>query len=106
MALNETRTWLIAYDISNPKRLLRVHRYLKTVATPVQYSLFVAEESTYGIQRIHLALEELIDPRNDDVRIYPLPRHIEIHHYGRSLLPAGLLLLTDKNRPSTGIFLL
>lgn len=105
MALNETRTWLIAYDISNRNRLLRIHRYLKTVATPVQYSLFVAEECSYGIQRIHLALEQIIDPGNDDVRIYPLPKHIDIHHFGRNLLPEGIMLLSDKSNPSTGIFL-
>ncbi len=106
MALNETRTWLIAYDITCPRRLGRVHRYLKTVAVPVQYSVFAAEETPAGIQRIRLALANIINPKNDDVRIYPLPNKLELHHYGRHPLPEGLLLLADQEGQAAGILLL
>lgn len=92
MALNEKRTWLIAYDISQPRRLARVHRYIKTVAAPAQYSLYVAEDTAQGIQRIRDELAQLIDRREDDVRIYQLPRRTKIVHYGRRTLPDGLLL--------------
>lgn len=102
MALNETRTWLIAYDITCPRRLGRVHRYLKTIAVPVQYSVFAAEETTQGIQRIRDALAQEINPKTDDVRIYPLPNNLELHHYGRRALPEGLQLLADKNNRATG----
>ena len=37
MALNAPRAWLITYDITNPKRLVRLHRFLIKQATPVQY---------------------------------------------------------------------
>lgn len=106
MALNETRTWLIAYDITCPKRLVRIHRYLKTVAVPVQYSVFVAEETSAGIQRIRNALAQKINPKTDDVRIYPLPKNLEVHHYGRRALPEGLLLLADKEGKSSGCLIL
>jgi len=106
MALNETRTWLIAYDISSPKRLGRVHRYLKTVAVPVQYSVFAAEETAAGIQRIRNRLAEEINPKTDDVRIYPLPRNLELHHYGRHPLPEGLLLLADGQGESAGFLVM
>jgi CRISPR-associated protein Cas2 len=102
MALNEIRTWLIAYDITCPRRLARVHRYLKTVAVPVQYSVFAAEETSQGIQRIRDALAQEINSKTDDVRIYPLPNNLELHHYGRHSLPEGLQLLADKNHRSTG----
>jgi len=105
MALNETRTWLIAYDITSPKRLGRVHRYLKTVAVPVQYSVFAAEETAQGIERIRNALAQEINPKTDDVRIYPLPKNLELHHYGRRPLPEGLLLLADKKGQAAGILL-
>lgn len=105
MALNERRTWLIAYDISNPKRLGRVHRYLKTVAVPVQYSVFAAEETPRGIQRIRQALAEEINPKADDVRIYPLPDKLELHHYGRRPLPEGLQLLGNGRGQSTSILI-
>jgi len=103
MALNETRTWLIAYDIASPRRLQRVHRYLKTVAVPVQYSVFVAEETTRGIQGIRDELAQEINPKTDDVRIYPLPKRPALHHYGRRALPEGLQLLADRENRSSGI---
>lgn len=105
MALNETRTWLITYDISSPKRLGRVHRYLKTVAVPVQYSVFAAEETHAGIQRIRAVLEQEINPKADDIRIYPLPRNLELHHYGRRPLPEGLRLLSEGKGLSAGLLL-
>lgn len=102
MALNEKRTWLIAYDISQPRRLARVHRYIKTVAAPAQYSLYVAEDTAQGIQRIRDELAQLIDPREDDVRIYQLPRRARIVHYGRRALPDGLLLAQAE--PAQGLW--
>ena len=103
MALNQTRTWLIAYDITSPKRLGRVHRYLKKVAIPVQHSVFVAEENDAGIQRIRNDLAKEIDPRSDYVRMYPLPKRLEIHHYGRRALPEGLLMLNDQGQRASGL---
>ena len=35
--------YLIGYDIANPKRLCRIHRAMKTHATPIQYSIFLLE---------------------------------------------------------------
>ncbi|MBU1664740.1 MAG: CRISPR-associated endonuclease Cas2 [Gammaproteobacteria bacterium] len=105
MALNESRTWLIAYDMTCPKRLGRVHRYLKTVAVPVQYSLFAAEETAQGIQRIRDALAQEINPKADDVRIYLLPMNLELHRYGRCALPEGLQLLADKKGQVAGLLL-
>jgi len=81
------RIRFIAYDITCLKRLGRVHRYLRTVAVPVQYSVFAAEETAQGIQRIRDALAQEINPKTDDVRIYPLPKNLELHHYGRRALP-------------------
>lgn len=92
MALNEQRTWLIAYDIAQPRRLGRVHRYVKSVAMPAQYSLYVANETAQGIRRIHGEMAQLINHREDDVRIYLLPKRTQVRHYGRRTLPEGLML--------------
>ncbi|MCY0873191.1 MAG: CRISPR-associated endonuclease Cas2 [Acidithiobacillus caldus] len=92
MALNESRSWLIAYDIADPRRLARVHRYLKGEAVPVQYSIFAAATSANGIRRVRDELAKRIDPRRDDVRIYLLPRSLDISHLGQPSLPEGLLL--------------
>lgn len=93
MALNEIRTWLIAYDITSPRRLGRVHRYLKKTAIPVQYSVFIAEENDAGVRRILSDLAQIINGKTDDVRIYPLPKHPETYHYGRGHIPEGVLWL-------------
>jgi len=92
MALNEKRSWLIAYDIAEPGRLNRVHRYLKSQAIPVQYSVFVASTTANGIRRIRDALAHKINPREDDVRIYLLPQPLSFSYLGRPPLPQGLLL--------------
>lgn len=102
MALNETRTWLIAYDITCPRRLGRVHRYLKKVAVPVQYSIFMAEENEHGLQRIRTDLAKIINSKTDDVRFYPLPKNLEVHHYGLRPLPEGLQWLNDGSNRDSG----
>lgn len=93
MALNERHNWLIAYDIAHPRRLQRVHRYVKTVSTPVQYSLYYAQETTHGIREICNALARLIDRQADDVRIYQVPDRLRVAQVGRRPLPEGLLLV-------------
>ncbi len=93
MAINELHGWLIAYDIAEPRRLARLQRYVKTVAAPVQYSLYLAQETRAGIHAIRDALAARIHPQQDDVRIYQLPKRTNIIHYGKRPLPEGLLLL-------------
>lgn len=93
MALNEARSWLIAYDIADPKRLRRVHGHLKKLAVPLQYSLFAASGTAQAIGRLRDGLAELINAREDDVRIYLVPKRLDISCYGRRLLPSDLTVL-------------
>ena len=92
MALSEERSWIIAYDIADPKRLGRIHRYLKSVALPAQYSVFIAVTSANEIRRIRDRLSALIDPGEDDVRIYLVPKRGTVTVLGRGVLPDGLSL--------------
>jgi CRISPR-associated protein Cas2 len=93
MALNQTRSWLIAYDIANPRRLLRVHRLLRKHAVPVQYSVFAARCSAAKLGSIRMEVAGLITAREDDVRFYPVPEPASLFVYGRKALPEGLQLL-------------
>ncbi len=93
MALNEARAWLIGYDIAEPKRLKKIHEYLKKIAIPVQYSLFFTESSARDIDKLSKVLAAAINPKHDDIRIYLLPLHTDIVYYGKRILPEGLLLL-------------
>ena len=71
MALNQIRNWLIAYDIADPRRLQRVHRFLCRHAVPVQYSVFVARCSAAKLGSIRASLAKLVKNREDDVRFTP-----------------------------------
>jgi CRISPR-associated protein Cas2 len=93
MALNEVRSWLIAYDIGQPRRLRRVHRALRDQAVPVQYSVFAVRCSPARVGTIRASLAGLIKPRVDDVRFYPVPEPAHLFVFGRKALPDGLRVL-------------
>lgn len=95
MASDEPHHYLIAYDIGNPRRLCRLHRYLKTWAIPVQYSVFTAVLRQVQLEMLVAGIKEIIDDRKDDVRIYPLPRCPEATVFGKSYLPAGIHVLAN-----------
>ena len=63
--------YLVAYDIRDPKRLQRVHGYLKRRALPVQYSVFVVQLTTWQLRELLAGLARLVQSV-DDVRIYAL----------------------------------
>ena len=94
MALNTPRGWLVTYDITNPKRLVRLHRFLVKQATPVQYSVFHFEGSAAQMGRLMADIETRIDVRTDDVRAYQLPEHLSIDTIGRGSLPGDTFLLS------------
>jgi CRISPR-associated protein Cas2 len=92
MSISEKRSWLVAYDVADPRRLGRVHRYLKRCAIPVQYSVFVTRCDGRQLQRILGCIEEHIDRKEDDVRAYHLPDRCEVAVLGAQHLPDGILL--------------
>jgi len=94
MANNEPRLHLICYDIADPRRLGRVHRYLRDRAVPVQYSVFMAELTRGQLDVIIEELKARINCHHDDVRIYPLPRAPRIIGLGQSYFPEGIMLVS------------
>lgn len=96
MSFSEPRAFLIAYDIADPGRLSRVHRYLKTVAADMQYSVFAAVVSPPELERILAELARRIDARQDDVRAYPVPRRSHAVALGRQHLPDGIFLSDEQ----------
>lgn len=65
--------YLVCYDIADEGRLTRVHRYLKGIGIPMQYSVFLCSWTWPERQEAIARLTGLIDAKADDVRIYPLP---------------------------------
>jgi CRISPR-associated protein Cas2 len=93
MALNQPRNWLIAYDIANPRRLRRVHRFLCGHAVPVQYSVFATRGSPMKLGLIRAGLAEIVDAEEDDVRVYPVPEPANLAVFGKKALPEGLRVI-------------
>lgn len=93
MAVNQKAAWLLAYDIRNRRRLGRLHRFLRKIALPVQYSVFFLRASPSDVGRLVPDIEDLIDPAEDDVRIYRIPEPALVTVKGRCILPTDVLLL-------------
>ncbi len=93
MAVNQQVAWLIAYDIRDPRRLGRLHRFLRSRAVPLQYSVFTRRASAAQMGMLARDIEEHIDPRQDDVRIYRIPEPALVTTWGRCMLPDDILLL-------------
>lgn len=79
--------WLICYDIREPRRLQRVHKYCCDAAMAVQLSVFVAAFSRAQRLAFVRGLEALINEREDDVRLYPIGDINQARLLGTSRLP-------------------
>jgi len=86
--------FLICYDIADPKRLGRVHRYLKKQGLPVQYSVFTTESKRPQLEKLLAGIKSIINQREDDVRCYTLPDNLEFVGLGRQIFPDGVMLFS------------
>lgn len=92
MSASDAKTWLVAYDIREPRRLRRLHRCLKREGASVQYSAFSLEAGDAHLEGVLRRVEGLIDRRVDDVRAYHVPAHCRVWAIGRQQLPEGVYL--------------
>jgi len=82
--------WLVCYDITEPRRLARVWRAVREFGVPLQYSVFWTQLDDVGVDAALNAIATRIDPRRDDVRLYPLPENVQITGLGRDVVPIGV----------------
>jgi CRISPR-associated protein Cas2 len=92
MPMHQTKLFLLAYDIADPARLQQVHRTVKAVGIPVQYSVFLIPADAEGVDALLSRLDAIIEPKLDDVRVYPLPQRLDVTRYGRQNFPIGVEL--------------
>jgi len=102
MAIRAPQLFLLAYDIANPKRLVRVHRQVRKRGLALQYSVFLLLDTPSGLDGLLGQLDRIIDGREDDIRVYPLPARLDAEHYGRQFLPEGVRLLGDEDKDRLG----
>lgn len=82
--------FIVCYDITDPRRLARVHRALSKEAIALQYSVFLFKGDDRQLDRLLQTLEALIDKRRDDVRAYPVPARGLKARLGKPTLPEGI----------------
>jgi len=88
--------YLVCYDIADPKRLGRVFRLLKGIGIHLQYSVFYCSLTRPQLFELKERLQERIDNREDDIRIYPLPAGEKITALGQGYrVPDGVDLYLE-----------
>ena len=90
MSASETKTWLVCYDIREPRRLRRVHRVLRKRGATVQYSAFSVRTDDAGVRDLLETLRGEIAEQADDVRAYHVPARCKVWAIGKQMLPDGV----------------
>jgi CRISPR-associated protein Cas2 len=90
MPVHRHQIFVLAYDIADPQRLVQVHRTVRRWGIPLQYSVFLVPSTPTGLDALLDELDDIIDNRVDDIRVYPLPARLEFVHFGRQVLPEGV----------------
>lgn len=66
------RRYLVAYDISDAKRLRRVHKAVTAFGWPMQYSVFIADLDAVEIFELRTQLGRIIHHTEDSVALIDL----------------------------------
>jgi len=74
--------YLVAYDICDPRRLARVHRYLNGYKVGGQKSVYEVWATPAEIATIITTLRKLIDAEVDRVHLFRLDPRMSMHAYG------------------------
>ncbi len=83
--------YLVCYDISSPKRLAKVFRLIKGQGIHLQYSVFLCRLAWPQLKSLKSQIAGLINNKQDDVRIYPLPAKMKVDTIGRGYrIPEGV----------------
>jgi CRISPR-associated protein Cas2 len=72
MTSDNAHRYLIAYDIPDNKRRLRVSKRLLTHGDRIQYSVFVADVKAAKLLRLRNSITDIIDLEQDSVLICDL----------------------------------
>jgi len=82
--------YLVCYDICDPGRLNRVFKSVKAIGVHLQYSVFHCSLTWSELNELKARLSKLIDPDEDDIRIYPMPAGEKIIALGKGgRMPGG-----------------
>lgn len=82
----QTPHWhLICYDITSPRRIQKVHKYLKKQGgLPLQKSVFAWLGDDHRLEKLTKRLQHMLNAKEDDLRIYPIKHLQAIDLWGKS----------------------
>ena len=63
---------LVTYDITDPKRLRKTHKFLKEFGLNTQKSVFECDIDEVALKRIRQFCKKSLDLSSDSVRIYKI----------------------------------
>lgn len=88
--------YLVCYDIADPRRLSRVLRYMKGQGIHLQYSVFYCMLTWPELSGLKGRLQLMINRREDDIRIYPLPSGGRVYVMGcGDRVPEGVEIFVE-----------
>lgn len=79
--------YLVCYDVSCPKRLYRVHRFLLAYKVGGQKSFFECWLTAADLREVRQQLEALIEPTEDRVHIFQLDPRMKLEGLGLATVP-------------------
>jgi CRISPR-associated protein Cas2 len=95
--MSERSFYLLAYDIANPKRLVRVAKLMESIGERVQDSVFEAYLSQSELQKLLRKVERVMEMEEDSLRIYSLYQacrtKIRCVGIGKPTAPPGVVIL-------------
>jgi len=68
---------------------------MKSKGIPLQYSIFQLIANQQEIEEIETELKQKINPKEDDIRIYPLHKKPKKYTIGNNLFPEGIMLINE-----------
>jgi CRISPR-associated protein Cas2 len=93
MPAHQVKLHLLAYDIADRKRLEKVHRTVRRVGIPLQYSVFLVPGTQALLDSLLAELGDIIVTSEDDIRVYTLPTRVQVSRLGRQGMTDGILLV-------------
>ena len=85
---------VVAYDIADDRRRVRVMKLLKGYGEHIQESVFECDLDAARTRRLVRALRALIDPQADNVRLYALCRQ-DVARIGQLGVPRPVQLARE-----------
>lgn len=83
--------YLIGYDISHPKRLVRVHKYFRRVCLGVQFSVYYFFGTQQEVEAILAGAEKFIQKGEDDIRAWPVANPEKMLVFGENQMDQVLI---------------